>query len=131
MIQKITLVCSLVFVILFSSCVSSKKYKAATTEAQNAKTANEELTRKNSELQTQLNGSMSSNKMLTDERDRYQKASDSAGQQLKQMQNKFIAKYDFDGRKCMELRQQWWQQGGEEKWTFLFYHDIKTPVFGF
>ena len=51
--------------------------------------------------------------------------------QLQQMKNKFIAKYDFDGRKCMELRQQWWQQGEEEKWTFLFYHDIKTPVFEF
>lgn len=51
--------------------------------------------------------------------------------QLQQMKNKFIAKYDFDGRKCMELRQQWWLQGEEEKWTFLFYHDIKTPVFGF
>ncbi|MFZ1369980.1 MAG: MBL fold metallo-hydrolase [Ferruginibacter sp.] len=51
--------------------------------------------------------------------------------QLQQMKNKFIAKYDFDGRKCMELRQQWWQQGEAEKWTFLFYHDIKTPVFGF
>ena len=51
--------------------------------------------------------------------------------QLQQMKNKFIAKYDFDGRKCMELRQQWWEQGQKEKWTFLFYHDIKTPVFGF
>ena len=50
--------------------------------------------------------------------------------QLQQMKNKFIAKYDFDGRKCMELRQQWWEQGEKEKWTFLFYHDIKTPVFG-
>jgi len=51
--------------------------------------------------------------------------------QLQQMKNKFIAKYDFDGRKCMELRQQWWAQGEKERWTFLFYHDIKTPVFGF
>ena len=51
--------------------------------------------------------------------------------QLQQMKNRFIAKYDFDGRKCMELRQQWWEQGKEEKWTFLFYHDIKTPVFRF
>ena len=51
--------------------------------------------------------------------------------QLHQMKNKFIAKYDFDGRKCMELRQQWWQQGEQENWTFLFYHDIKTPVFVF
>ena len=51
--------------------------------------------------------------------------------QLQQMKNKFIAKYDFDGRKCMELRQEWWEQGEKEKWTFLFYHDIKTPVFKF
>jgi len=51
--------------------------------------------------------------------------------QLQQMKNKFIAKYDLDGRKSMELRQQWWQQGEKEKWTFLFYHDIKTPVFSF
>ena len=51
--------------------------------------------------------------------------------QLQQMKNKFIAKYDFDGRKCMELRQDWWEQGREEKWTFLFYHDIKTPVYSF
>jgi glyoxylase-like metal-dependent hydrolase (beta-lactamase superfamily II) len=51
--------------------------------------------------------------------------------QLKQMKNKFIAKYDYDGRKCMELRQQWWEQGEREKWTFLFYHDIRTPVLQF
>lgn len=51
--------------------------------------------------------------------------------QLQQMKSRFIAKYDFDGKKCMELRQQWWQQGQQEKWTFLFYHDIKTPVFRF
>ena len=51
--------------------------------------------------------------------------------QLQQMKNRFVAKYDYDGKKCMELRQQWWQQGQEEKWTFLFYHDIKTPIFKF
>ncbi len=51
--------------------------------------------------------------------------------QHQQMKNKFIAKYDFDGRKCMELRQEWWQRGEAEKWTFLFYHDIKTPVYSF
>jgi glyoxylase-like metal-dependent hydrolase (beta-lactamase superfamily II) len=49
--------------------------------------------------------------------------------QLNQMKSKFVAKYDFDGKKCMELRQQWWEQGQKEKWTFLFYHDIKTPIF--
>ena len=47
--------------------------------------------------------------------------------QLQQMKNKFIAKYDFNGKKAMELRQQWWQKGAEQHWTFLFYHDIKTP----
>jgi len=85
MIQKIT-PWLLVLLVVFSSCVSSKKYKAATTDAQNAKTANEELTRKNSELQSQLNDAVNSNKMLTDERDRYQRTSDSASGQLKEMQ---------------------------------------------
>jgi glyoxylase-like metal-dependent hydrolase (beta-lactamase superfamily II) len=51
--------------------------------------------------------------------------------QLQQMKNRFIAKYDYDGKKCMELRQQWWQLGEKENWTFLFYHDIKTPVWKF
>lgn len=48
--------------------------------------------------------------------------------QLQQMKSRFVAKYDFDGKKCMELRQQWWQQGQQEGWIFLFYHDVKTPV---
>ncbi len=49
--------------------------------------------------------------------------------QLQQMKSRFVAKYDYDGTKCMELRKQWWQQGQEEKWSFLFYHDIGTPIF--
>jgi glyoxylase-like metal-dependent hydrolase (beta-lactamase superfamily II) len=49
--------------------------------------------------------------------------------QLQQMKNRFIAKYDYDGKKCMELRRQWWQQGEKEKWTFLFYHDIRAPIY--
>lgn len=49
--------------------------------------------------------------------------------QLQQMKSKFVAKYDYDGKKCMQLRQQWWEQGRNEGWTFLFYHDIKTPYF--
>lgn len=49
--------------------------------------------------------------------------------QLSQMKNRFIAKYDYDGKKAMELRRTWWQQGREEGWKFLFYHDIKTPVY--
>jgi len=51
--------------------------------------------------------------------------------QLNQMKNRFVAKYDYDGRKCMELRQKWWVQGEKEKWTFLFYHDIKNPSWKF
>jgi len=49
--------------------------------------------------------------------------------QLQQMKHKFIAKYDYDGRKCMELRKQWWEQGRQEGWSFLFYHDIGMPVY--
>jgi glyoxylase-like metal-dependent hydrolase (beta-lactamase superfamily II) len=49
--------------------------------------------------------------------------------QLQQMKSKFIAKYDYDGKKCMQLRQEWWQKGNEENWTFLFYHDIKSPIY--
>ena len=51
--------------------------------------------------------------------------------QLQQMKSRFVAKYDFDGKKSMELRQQWWKQGQSEKWTFLFYHDIRNPMVEF
>ena len=51
--------------------------------------------------------------------------------QLQQMKHQFIAKYDFDGKKAMQLRQGWWKKGEKEKWTFLFYHDLKNPVFKF
>jgi len=51
--------------------------------------------------------------------------------QLQQMKHRYVAKYDFDGRKAMELRTQWWKKGEKEKWTFLFYHDVKTPVWEF
>jgi len=51
--------------------------------------------------------------------------------QKQQMVNRFVAKYDYDGRKSMELRQKWWDLGKKEGWTFLFYHDIKNPVFKF
>jgi len=49
--------------------------------------------------------------------------------QLQQMKSRFVAKYDYDGKRSMELRQQWWQKGQQEKWTFLFYHDVKTPFY--
>jgi glyoxylase-like metal-dependent hydrolase (beta-lactamase superfamily II) len=48
--------------------------------------------------------------------------------QLHQMKHKFVAKYDHDGKLAMQLRQTWWEQGEKEGWTFLFYHDIKTPI---
>ena len=40
----------------------------------------------------------------------------------------FAAKYDYDGKKSMELRQEFMQRGKEEGWTFLFYHDTKEPT---
>ena len=48
--------------------------------------------------------------------------------QLQQMKHRFVAKYDFDGKKAMEFRRTWWDEGKQLKWTFLFYHDIATPV---
>ena len=51
--------------------------------------------------------------------------------QLQQMKHRFVAKYDFDGKKALGLRQQWWEKGEKEKWTFLFYHDVKNPVWKF
>lgn len=51
--------------------------------------------------------------------------------QLQQMKHRFVAKYDFNGRKAMELRKQWWEKGEKEKWTFLFYHDVKDPIWKF
>ncbi|MEO9004016.1 MAG: MBL fold metallo-hydrolase [Ginsengibacter sp.] len=51
--------------------------------------------------------------------------------QLQQMKSRFKAKYDYNGEAAMNLRQTWWQQGQKEKWTFLFYHDIKYPVYKF
>ena len=51
--------------------------------------------------------------------------------QLQQMKSRLVAKYDFDGKKSMELRQLWWQIGQQQEWSFLFYHDIKHPVVSF
>jgi len=48
--------------------------------------------------------------------------------QLKQMKIKYVAKYDFDGKKAMKLREQYAEQGKAGNWQFLFYHDVGTPV---
>jgi len=50
--------------------------------------------------------------------------------QLQQMKIKYKTKYDFDPGKAMNLRMHWWEQGNKEGWQFLFYHDIKMPVYG-
>ncbi len=47
--------------------------------------------------------------------------------QLSYMKRRFMAKFDSDGRRSMELRQQYGEQGAREGWIFLFYHDIRTP----
>lgn len=39
-----------------------------------------------------------------------------------QLLRKFIAKYDFDGRRSMELRQEYGHRAAEEQWECLFYH---------
>ena len=51
--------------------------------------------------------------------------------QLQHMKHRFMAKYDYNGRRAMELRKGWWQEGQKEKWTFLFYHDVKNPLWHF
>jgi glyoxylase-like metal-dependent hydrolase (beta-lactamase superfamily II) len=48
--------------------------------------------------------------------------------QYKQMIMKYVAKYDTDGKKAMELRAQYADQGKSEHWQFLFYHDVKMPT---
>lgn len=46
----------------------------------------------------------------------------------KQMMVKYVAKYDHDGKKAMELREEWAVKGKQQGWTVLFYHDEKNPV---
>ncbi len=51
--------------------------------------------------------------------------------QLQQMKHRFAAKYDFDGKKAMELRAEWKETGVVENWIFLFYHDIRSGIHQF
>ena len=48
--------------------------------------------------------------------------------QLKQMKVRYIAKYDYDGKKALALREQYAARGRAEGWQFLFYHDVKSAV---
>jgi chemotaxis protein MotB len=92
--SKITFSWLLLLVICVSSCVSSKKYKAATTSAQNAKTSFDSLSKKTNDLQSQLNDAISSSKMLTEERDRLQKEGEASKTSLGEMQS---AVNDYNG----------------------------------
>lgn len=48
--------------------------------------------------------------------------------QISQMRSRFVAKYDYDGKRAMELRQEYLERGMAAGWTFLFYHDTKQPT---
>jgi glyoxylase-like metal-dependent hydrolase (beta-lactamase superfamily II) len=45
-----------------------------------------------------------------------------------QLIRKFIAKYDYDGRKAMQLREVYGKKAAEENYTCLFYHAKSNPV---
>ena len=87
MLKKITPFLLLACVLSMTACVSSKKYKAATASAQASKMSYDSLLKKSTDQQTQLDNAISSNKMLTEERDRYQKETDSASGKLKTLQS--------------------------------------------
>jgi Zn-dependent hydrolases, including glyoxylases len=40
----------------------------------------------------------------------------------------FAAKYDYDGRRSMALRQQYFEQGCAEGWVFLMYHSTNIAI---
>ncbi|NEU09973.1 MBL fold metallo-hydrolase [Flavihumibacter sp. R14] len=46
-----------------------------------------------------------------------------------QLLRKFMAKYDFDGRRAMELRIEYGKRAAAESWTCLFYH-AKSKAMG-
>ncbi len=48
-----------------------------------------------------------------------------------QVTRRFIAKYDYDGRKAMELRELFAKQAIEEHWKCLMYHDHKNGIVEF
>ncbi len=45
-----------------------------------------------------------------------------------QLIRRFIAKYDYDGRKAMELREVYGRQAAGEDRTCLFYHAKRMPL---
>jgi chemotaxis protein MotB len=114
MIHRITLAWALGLIVIFSSCVSSKKYKAATSELQAAKNTNDSLNKVNSGLQSQLNDAISSNKMLTSERDKFQKDADQANSQLKEYQgavNEYMTAMDEVEKKLKDRMADYAERG--------------------
>lgn len=65
--------------------------------------------------------------LISDEKDKIFFGGDEAPQ-LKQMKIKYVAKYDYDGKKAMALREEYARQGSAEGWQFLFYHDVQKPI---
>jgi len=65
--------------------------------------------------------------LLDDGKDKIFYGGDEAPQ-LKQLKMRYVAKYDFDGKKAMELRARYAETGSKEGWKFLFYHDVKSAV---
>lgn len=45
-----------------------------------------------------------------------------------QLIRKFVAKYDYDGRKAMALREEYGKKAAEENYTCLFYHAKSNPI---
>lgn len=45
-----------------------------------------------------------------------------------QLIRKFVAKYDYDGRKAMQLREEYGKKAAAEGWTCLFYHAKSVTV---
>src|SRR5260221_3975631 len=45
-----------------------------------------------------------------------------------QLIRKFVAKYDYDGRKSMQLREEYGKIAAEENWICLFYHAKSVSV---
>jgi glyoxylase-like metal-dependent hydrolase (beta-lactamase superfamily II) len=45
-----------------------------------------------------------------------------------QVLRRFIAKYDADGRKAMELREEYGKRAAAENWTCLFYHAKEDSI---
>ncbi|MCX2583913.1 MBL fold metallo-hydrolase [Pedobacter sp. MR22-3] len=40
-------------------------------------------------------------------------------------------KNDFDGKKALESRQEWEEEGKKQNWTVLLYHDLENPIMKF